>query len=154
MLRTWYQMLCTAIIGAMAVILLNACGTSAGATGTVPAPSASAPSALAGTHWVLTSFKQGGVEQPPLAGTQLTLQFDNGTVSGKAGCNSFGGTYVVTGQTLTISDLNQTLMACDPPIGQQEERYTTALLKAQSFVLQGQTLTITHPDGTLHFTRA
>jgi len=136
----------SAIIATMAIILLNACGVS---------PGASSGATLAGTQWLLTGLEQNGVEQPLVQGTKLTLQFGDGTVGGSAGCNSFGGTYVVNGQNLTISDLRQTLMACDPPtIMQQETRYTTALLQAQSFALQGTTLTITNPGGTLRFTRA
>jgi heat shock protein HslJ len=136
-------MFSTAIIVMVVAVLLSACGTGAGATST-----------LVGTQWVLTGLEHNGVDQPLVSGTQLTIQFDNGTLGGNAGCNSFGGNYSVNGQTLTISELHQTLMGCDAPILEQEDRYTNALTKAQSFALQGTTLTITSVEGTLRFNRA
>jgi heat shock protein HslJ len=148
MVRIRFPMLWSAILAVVAIVLLSGCGTSAGAT------VAPAPAALAGTRWTLTRIEQGGAEQPIVQGAQLTLQFDNGTVSGKAACNSFSGTYVVTGQSLTISDLRQTLMACEAPLMQLEDSYSAALDEAQSFALQGTTLKITYGGGTLSFTRA
>src|SRR4051812_24727062 len=127
MLHVRYRMLYAAIIAAVAAVLLSACGTSPGASGAAsppPATSAASPSALAGTQWVLTGIEQNGVAQPLVQGTQLTLQFGEGSLGGQAGCNSFSGTYTVDGQTLTVSNLNQTMKACDTAIMQQEYIYT------------------------------
>jgi heat shock protein HslJ len=110
---------------------------------------------LAGTQWNLAAIEQGGASQPPIPGTQPTLQFGaDASVAGTAGCNSFGGEYIIAGPALTITELNQTLIGCDAPILQQEERYMALLREAQSFTLAGSELRLTSPAGTLRFTRA
>ena len=59
---------------------------------------------------------------------------DDGTVSGSAGCNSFGGSYAVTGDAgLSIEPGAMTQMACDEPLMQLEAAYVAALGEVRSF---------------------
>jgi heat shock protein HslJ len=144
MLRLRYRACCTVLVAALALGALYGCGA-AGTTGA---------GSLAGTRWNLAAIEQGSTTQPPVAGTQPTLQFGaDGTVSGHAGCNSFGGTYTVSGQALLISDLTQTLMGCDAPILDQEQRYTAALQSIQSVSVTETQLILATSQATLRFVR-
>ena len=81
---------------------------------------------LDGTSWILdaasTEVLAAGV--PPEI--QVTLRFDAGAVGGSTGCNTYGGTYTVDGDAITISDIFQTLIACEPPVGTLETAYVAA----------------------------
>lgn len=100
--------------------LLNACA-------------GSSQSNLNGTTWTLTAYK----DNPPIAGAQPTLQFENGQVSGNTGCNHYGGSYEVQGDTIRFGDLFNTEMACLEPEGvmEQEQIYLEMLRSADHFEL-------------------
>lgn len=117
--------------------LLAAC---AGAT--EPAPGVVE---LEGTRWVLETLNG----EPPLAGTELTLQFQEGIAGGSSGCNSFGGSYQVNGGELAITEISQTLMLCTAPEGvmEQEAAYLAALQRAAAFRLVGERLQIENAAG-------
>ncbi|MBC8076318.1 MAG: META domain-containing protein [Chloroflexales bacterium] len=138
-----------ALVGIL-LAALGGCGLGQGAQG----GASGAASTLAGTTWTLRGIEQGGGVLPLARGTPPTLQFGtDGTVSGTTGCNSFGGRYTVNGQALAISDVRQTLKACEPSLMEQETHYTTALSAAQSFTLDSTNLTITTADATLRLVR-
>jgi heat shock protein HslJ len=42
-------------------------------------------------------------------------------------------------------------MACEEPVMQQEQAYLAALSTAQSYTIEGSTLTIAHESGSLVF---
>jgi heat shock protein HslJ len=63
---------------------------------------------LAGTDWVLLSI--GGETLP--TGTRITTRFDADGVAGLAGCNNYFARHEVAGETLAISELGMTMMAC------------------------------------------
>ncbi len=59
---------------------------------------------------------------------------DDGTVSGSAGCNSFGGSYAVADDGgLSIEPGAMTEMACDEPLMQLETAYVATLGEVRSF---------------------
>jgi heat shock protein HslJ len=172
MLHTRYPALWLASGACALLLLLGGCGASPSATGSPTSPPATsqpdtpagatpspagdepAPDALAGSEWQLTALEQGGSERPLVASQPPTLKFaDDGTLGGTTGCNSFGGNYRSDGQSLTVSELHQTLIGCDPPLAQQESLYIAALSTAQTYAIEGATLTITAADATLRFTR-
>ena len=96
---------------------------------------------LAGTDWLL---------QNVLTGTNLTASFGpDGSLNGSAGCNSFGGTYSVNGQSLSIGALGASQQLCGEPEGimEQEAAYLTALSSAASFEIDGDVLTIQDGGG-------
>ena len=83
-----------ACIAAVAVWLLNRGGDEA------------AGDPLTGTHWQVRSYystSEAGGMASPLAGTQLTAQFADGSLNGSAGCNTYNATYTVDGDSLSIS---------------------------------------------------
>lgn len=116
----------------LALLLLSAC---AGGKSQNP---------QAGSDWNLVTLSG----TPPLEGTTLTLTFGTDQVGGNAGCNSFGGKYVVEGDQLTVSELVSTLMACaETGVMEQESAYLSAVGAAQSFSLKGSELRILSAEG-------
>jgi heat shock protein HslJ len=74
------------IIAILSIILLSACG--GGDDGSA--------ALLEGTSWVMTTYL--GVS--PIDGTQATIIFEEGRVSGIASCNHYGGNYEVKRDTI------------------------------------------------------
>lgn len=111
--------------------------------------SISAGNPLADTEWMLTSFGVGGVGNPLIAGTTITLKFgSDGRARGSGGCNSFGGNYSVSGNTISFSPVISTRRACiNAEMNQQEQRFLSALQSAETFRLSGNSLVIFHDDG-------
>ena len=100
---------------------------------------------LRGTAWELASMSGSGL----LPGTSITIELTDEEVSGSAGCNHYGGSYQVSGNSLTISDVFATEMACPEPPGvlEQEGDYLAALNVADSYLLTGNQLEIRDEAG-------
>ena len=89
---------------------------------------------LEGKPWVLTALveerHEEGIHVPlampsrPVAGTEVTAHFEDGTVSGSAGCNTYSAPYDIDGAPLTLRRLAVTKRACSGPPGiiEQEAR--------------------------------
>ena len=118
-----------------------------------PAETAEAPAAeLSGSLWQLESIIQGEAVQSVLAGTRVTLEFGaDGNATGNTGCNFYGGSYQVDGDTLILGDSMQTLIGCREDIMAQENAYLAALAATETFELTGETLTLNNPEGALVF---
>jgi putative lipoprotein len=88
-----------------------------------------------------------------LPGQDITALFENGQLSGFAGCNNYRGSYVTTSTAgrnmVEIGPLATTRMACEQAIMDLEDKYLTALQSATSYRLEGFALEITYPGGTL-----
>ena len=95
---------------------------------------------LDNTSWLLTTYNG----NPPIAGTQPTIQFMDGQVSGTTGCNHYGGGYQVSGSELRFDALFMTEMACMEPEGvmEQERDYLEMLGAAERFQVDDGVLTI------------
>jgi heat shock protein HslJ len=105
---------------------------------------------LDGTSWVLVGYGLAA----PLPGTEITAKFEQGQVSGSSGCNTYGGSYEVRGETISFSDIFMTEMACLEPEGimEQEQTYLEYLSGAQTYQLSHGRLQLTRADGeTLTF---
>ncbi len=99
--------------------------------------------ALEGPTWVLTSWKAAdGTMVDALTEVTVTATFDSGRVGGSGGCNSYGGTYTVGDGTLKISEIVQTLMACEEPSMEQEGAFVAALEATTAYAVEGATLTL------------
>lgn len=144
------------VIGVLLTLALAACAPAAPpANGGYPPPMEANPNTtypppandgdpLAGTSWILTQL--GG--NPPLADVTVTLEFTDGQLGGTDGCNSFGGGYQASGETLTVSkELVSTLMACEDAIMQQASAYTAMLIQTATFKIDGEQLVLMDADG-------
>jgi heat shock protein HslJ len=111
--------------------------------------------ALEGPEWQLIAF---GAEdmiiyQPEVA--VITATFADGQLTGSAGCNSYGGEYTTAGNTLLLSPVIATRMAClDEGVMAAEDAYFNALASAGAYAVDGNLLTIPYAAGQLTFMAA
>ena len=97
--------------------------------------------ALEGTSWKLVELNG----RAPVAGSAVTLIFEEDSAGGNTGCNSYGGAYKVeAGVKIEFKDVAQTLMYCMEPEGvmDQESEYTNLLLEAASYKITNDRLEI------------
>lgn len=109
---------------ALALVLLIAlavagCGSDDDASGTTAAAGAAVSAAdLDGRSFVSTAV--GGREL--VAGTEVTIRFEQGTLGVSAGCNSLGGAYVIEDGTLRWNAAPaMTMIGCEPPLQRQDD---------------------------------
>lgn len=103
---------------------------------------------LENTQWSLVSFGSPGAEQPLVQASAITLMLAGGQVGGSGGCNSYGGTYQVNGNSITFGEMVRTERACeDEKVTQQEQHYFDALETAGEYQIEGDQLHITYDNG-------
>jgi hypothetical protein len=100
---------------------------------------------LEGTTWLLDGT---------IPGSEITALFADGQVGGSAGCNSYKTAYTSTStagkNTLQVeSPMAVTMMMCDEPLMDQEGLYLAALESATEYTIEGFSLSISYPGGTL-----
>jgi heat shock protein HslJ len=84
-------------------------------------------------------------------GYPITLTIEDGTLSGRAACNGYGGTYTLASGRLTLGDLAWTEMACMPTdVMTSEADYLAALIRVDT-VEMGSSLSLTGDDAELVF---
>ena len=106
-----------------------------------PVALAAIPPSLEGTAWVLAG------------NDAVSLQFEQGRVSGSDGCNRYNGPYLRRGSSLTIGpQLAATRMACPPPVMRQAAKFNQALVATRFFRLDGANLRLLAADGSVHAT--
>jgi heat shock protein HslJ len=110
---------------------------------------------LEGPVWQLIAFgaEDRVIYQPEVA--VITATFADGQLTGSAGCNNYGGEYTTDGNTLLLSPVIATRMAClDEGVMVAENAYFTALASAGDYAIEGNLLTITYAAGQLTFLAA
>ncbi|MFC2038011.1 META domain-containing protein [Chloroflexota bacterium] len=123
------------VLVALMVFLLAACNGAGDTAG----------DALDGTSWTLMAYRK----TRPIPGTTLTATFEDGEVHGSAGCNSYGGPYQVSGDSIAVGVLAITEMGCMEPEGvmEQETMFVEYLRDAQNYRLVDGQLQIVSSDG-------
>ena len=82
------------------------------------------------------------------------IAFENGRISGRFGCNGWGGTYAIAGATLTASQVPSTLMACPEPAMSFERQGLAVLERPMRWTWTGkQRLTLTNDAGSIGIVR-
>ena len=122
------------IVGLLALFIVSACigGTSASITG----------------QWELVSHGSVSSQTPAAPGVDTSIEFgSDGALSGNVGCNGFGGDFKVEGDTIAFGSVMSTMMFCEGPVGEQEQATLAVFQGSATFVLDGNTLTITSSDG-------
>ncbi len=90
----------------------------------------SAADSLEGTSWALIS----GVE--PRSEAAQTLDFDAERAGGVAGCNGFGFSYAIDGDSIDDGeDFAATTMGCADPAARAEEAYLTLLAEVDGWAI-------------------
>ncbi len=107
---------------------------------------------LRGTQWQLSGYGDPADLQSPSVEHPATLFFGEKDLSGTTGCNNYGADYAVDEDSIALEMLFQTEMAClEPGLGDQEAAYMDLLHAAETFALQGQSLTLSGAQGVLLF---
>jgi heat shock protein HslJ len=110
-----------------------------------------APSDVIGPTWLLVSIERAG--SPPLVvenPSRYTLRFEaDGRLAAMSDCNGCGGTYQLSGSTVSMKALQCTLVAC--PQGSLDSQYRSALERAQSLARDDDELVIEGGSETLRF---
>jgi putative lipoprotein len=83
--------------------------------------------------WRLTSLS--GSETPASIATTLVIAAD-GKVSGRGGCNGFGGNATLQGRVIRFSRMASTMMACEPDKMAQEQRFLKTLERVHRWSFQ------------------
>lgn len=110
---------------------------------------------LGGVVWMLKVFGEQGNSKPAVDDSGVTLQFDfnQKTVKGNGGCNSYSASFEIDGSGLSISPAMSTLMACFPEeIMNQETAFHQVLAKVNSYeVKEGMLFLYTSNNQVLEF---
>ena len=99
---------------------------------------------LEGENWVVEDLALDGTLTTPVPGTELTALFEDGSLGGNAGCNSFFADYTVDGDSIAIGPAGSTMAFCTAPEGimEQEVAYLALLGAADSYSRDGDRLTL------------
>jgi heat shock protein HslJ len=122
------------------LILKNLWLVSFGLTGCVDSymTNETSPPALNGTAWRLSSLAV--LENSSAAATTLRFE-DKSSLAGFDGCNSYRGSYSVSGSSLHIpGEMTATIAACPEPVERQASAFKSALHSTVSFVIDAKRL--------------
>ncbi|HLF61640.1 MAG TPA: META domain-containing protein [Acidimicrobiia bacterium] len=97
-----------------------------------------------GTAWVLESGTLDGAAVPIVDGSPITLTFEEDAIAGTAACNSYFGSYTISGSEISFSGIGSTMMACSPDeVMESESKYLQALALVDAFTATEDSLTLT-----------
>jgi heat shock protein HslJ len=125
-------------------LLVSSCGDG---------PTAPNPADYQNVEWRLATLQRpdSSVVSAP-AGVTLTARFDDdGTLAVRADCNSCHARYTVSGALLSVSPMACTLIAC--PSAPLDGEYARILSTATALEMEGSSLALRSPEGTLRFRR-
>ena len=98
---------------------------------------------LIGTSWQLTELDGTAVD----ANVTSTLNISADSIGGNGGCNTYGGNLTATPDSIDISQVISTMMACDGLA--QEQAFFAALEAADSAVISDGNLHLVSGDGAV-----
>ena len=101
------------------------------------------------TRWHVTAING---HATPAAG-DYHLEFTNGQISGRFGCNGWGGNYSVSGQTVTAGQVRSTLMACAVPAMSFESQGLAVLQQPMHWTLAANRATLSNGAGSISLQR-
>ena len=103
-----------------------------------------------GTQWKVTAID--GRATPPNG--EYRIEFRPGQISGRFGCNGWGGHYAMSGDTLTADRIVSTMMGCSEPAAGFESQGLAVLREPMHLSWAGeQMLTLSNPAGSIELDR-
>jgi heat shock protein HslJ len=120
-------------------------------SGAAPSAGAAGAAQFEGITFVATEVTGAHTIVP---GSTITLTFERGALSARAGCNSMFGQYTITGGVLSAPQLASTLMACDDALMAQDTWLAAFLASSPSWTYANGTLTLTNGTDTIAMTKA
>ncbi len=99
--------------------------------------------------WQLAQVRtDAGLTDAVGGGARAVLRFEDGRLGGSAGCNRLLGGYTLDGDGLRIDpNMASTMMACPPPLMDQERAVTQALIDVAGYSLSEDGLALTDAQG-------
>jgi heat shock protein HslJ/membrane-bound inhibitor of C-type lysozyme len=94
-----------------------------------------------------TSWTVERIEELVANRASTTVRFEQGRVSGRAGCNQYSGYLQAAGDALRVSETRTTRMACSPPVMEQETRFLAALAAVRTARREGDRLVLLDETG-------
>ncbi|PKO00048.1 MAG: hypothetical protein CVU42_04720 [Chloroflexi bacterium HGW-Chloroflexi-4] len=123
------KLLATILVIFTVLALLSACSTQ---------------SSVTDTQWQLSRLNG----KTPLAETTVTLNFSKDAIGGSDGCNSYGGSYASTNETITFGDdIFSTEMYCTDEIAVQSQAYYQALNQTSVYTIGDGKLALMDGNG-------
>ncbi|WP_158596085.1 META domain-containing protein [Oleomonas cavernae] len=120
-----------------------ALGLAMAGCGTIYVAARPAGAGLAGVDWVADEMTLG----PIVKGRAPTMTIAaDGRVSGQAGCNSYGGTARVEGETIDFDQVFATRMFCEDAMA-QETAFLQSLEQATRYAFDGDRLLLLDARG-------
>lgn len=95
--------------------------------------------------WIVTEIDGAA---PVKAGAPTLLFNNEGSVSGRGSCNSWGASYEAKGAAIDISNIFSTKMACMGAAGEEETKFFNALESVDEIAVEGGALLLSK-DGTV-----
>ena len=85
---------------------------------------------LIGDEWVVDDIGGGGI----IDRSRVTLDFGvDGRLAGRASCNAYTTSYLLTGENVTVGTTATTMMSCPPSLQAQERRFLEILQRVRRF---------------------
>jgi heat shock protein HslJ len=103
---------------------------------------------LEGTAWALSGIVENDAVSSAAVDEGITASFENGQLSGFAGCNDYSAEYVIEGEVVNLGDIASTLMACEEEERtEREQAFLSALQDAAAYRIERDTLTLLDANG-------
>jgi heat shock protein HslJ len=98
--------------------------------------------------WVVEEMNIDGTMAASADGVISYAVFEEGSISGSAGCNNYNGGYETDGGSIAIGPLASTRMFCEDSMD-QETAYFILLKQVDSYKVSGNDLTLSNGDTVL-----
>ena len=98
--------------------------------------------------WVVEEMNIDGTMAASADGVISYAVFEEGSISGDAGCNNYNGGYETDGGSMAIGPLASTRMFCEDSMD-QETAYFILLEQVDSYKVSGNDLTLSNGDTVL-----
>lgn len=123
------------------MLVATACGSDADPD---PEPSGNP----VGVEWRLRNLAIDGVTVD-LAGVTPSIRFEpSGDAGGTNGCNSYGGSYTLSGDSISFGAMFQTEIGCEPAVAGVESAFMAALGRIDRWSVGEGTLVLSASDGS------
>ena len=70
--------------------------------------------------------------------SKVTMRIEGGTVAGLASCNTYRGSFTVTGTSIKVGELLRTMKTCDPPRLSEENDFLAVLREVVRYEVQSR----------------
>lgn len=98
---------------------------------------------LLNTQWRLSGLGDGDAIVTTGLDENIFFVLDGETISGSGGCNAFGGTLVIEGESISVGDIESTQEACeDEEVNQRELAFFTMLDNVTRYEVSRDTLNL------------